>query len=129
QALRDHFEKALLERIEDMHVNGSGVPRLPNISNLSFSGVAADALVMRLDLEGVAISTGSACAAGSLEPSHVIAALGLSPDLERSAVRFSFGRSTDAQQIERLVGLVYTIVTELRGFSSSGMYENKLSRE
>ena len=120
--LRDRFEALVRERVADVRVNGSGAVRLPNVSNISFAGVDADALVLRLDLEGAAVSTGSACAAGSLEPSHVIAALGLDPRWRRAAVRFSFGRSTDGGQIERLAELVYSIVTELRRFSVPGMY-------
>lgn len=120
--LRDRFESLVQEQLPDVHINGAGAARLPNVSNISFAGVDADALVLRLDLEGVAISTGSACAAGSLEPSHVIAALGLEPRWLRAAVRFSFGRSTSPVQIERLAGLVCGVVTELRRFSVPGMY-------
>jgi cysteine desulfurase len=120
--LRDRFEELVRERVADIRINGSGAERLANVSNISFAGIDADALVLRLDLEGAAISTGSACAAGSLEPSHVIAALGLEPRWRRAAVRFSFGRSTDEGQIERLAELVYSIVTELRRFSVPGMY-------
>ena len=117
ERLRDQFEAGVTASAADVRIIGEGAPRLPNISNIAFAGVDADALVMRLDLEGVAVSTGSACAAGSLEPSHVIAALGLDPRWQRSAVRFSFGRMTDAAQIERLIALVCAVVRELRRFS------------
>ncbi|MFN2527761.1 MAG: cysteine desulfurase family protein [Candidatus Baltobacteraceae bacterium] len=120
--LRDRFERLVQDRLPDVHINGAGAARLPNVSNISFAAVEADALVLRLDLEGAAISTGSACAAGSLEPSHVIAALGLEPRWLQAAVRFSFGRSTDLAQIERLADLVYNIVTDLRRFSVPGTY-------
>ena len=120
--LRDRFEQAIGAALDDVRINAGGVPRLPSISNISFAGVDADALVMRLDLEGAAISTGSACAAGSLEPSHVIAALGLEPRWLRAAVRFSFGRSTNREQIDRLAALVASVVTELRQLSLPSTY-------
>lgn len=121
-AMRDDFEELVGARLEDLRINAGAVPRLPNISNISFADVDADALVMRLDLEGAAISTGSACAAGSLEPSHVIAALGLAARWQRGAVRFSFGRSTNREQIDRLATLVANVVTELRELSLPTTY-------
>lgn len=120
-ALRDRFEAGLKSRLEDIRVVGEGAPRLPGISNVAFAGVASDALVLRLDLEGVAVSAGSACASGSLEPSHVIAALGLEPRWRTSTVRFSFGRGTSADEIARLIELVARVVAELRSFSVPGM--------
>lgn len=116
--LRAAFERELSERLDDLLVVGSGAERLSTISNIAFAGVAADALVMRLDLEGVAISTGSACASGSLEPSHVIAALNLDSRWQRSAVRFSFGRGNGESQIGQLAEIVSRVVTELRSFSA-----------
>ena len=120
-ALRDRFE-GHVAALDDIRINGGTAPRLPNISNVSFAGVDADALVMRLDLEGAAVSTGSACAAGSLEPSHVIAALGLDARWQRCAVRFSFGRTTTREQVDRLGTLVNGIVAELRRFSTRGTH-------
>ena len=120
-ALRDRFESGLKQRLEDIKIIGEGALRLPGVSNVAFAGVASDALVLRLDLEGVAVSAGSACAAGSLEPSHVIAALGLEPRWRTSTVRFSFGRGTDADEIARLTEVVARVVTDLRSFSAAGM--------
>lgn len=115
--LRDRFEDLVTARVPDVLVHARGARRLPNMSNISFSGVDAQALLVRLDLEGAAVSTGSACAAGSLDPSHVIAALRVEPQFERSAVRFSFGRSTTAAQIERLAVLVAELVPAFRELS------------
>lgn len=119
--LRDRFEAALKERLEDIKIVGEGAPRLPAISNIAFAGVASDALVLRLDLEGVAVSAGSACAAGSLEPSHVMEALGLDARWRTATVRFSFGRETTADEIARLTEVVVRVVTDLRSFSVPGM--------
>ncbi len=116
--LRQRFENGLLEKVADVRINGHAAPRLANNSNVSFAGIPADAMVMRLDLEGAAVSTGSACAAGALEPSHVVAALGLPERWQRSAVRFSFGRTTSAKDIDRLVALVAQVAAELRTFSA-----------
>ncbi|GAC1657292.1 MAG: cysteine desulfurase family protein [Vulcanimicrobiaceae bacterium] len=122
ERLRNEFETKVLLCLNDVRVAAAGVPRLPNLSNISFAGIEADALVMRLDLEGAAVSTGSACAAGSLEPSHVIAALGLDPRWLRAAVRFSFGRATTLEEIDRLAALVGRTVTELRQLSLPATY-------
>ncbi|MBV8726419.1 MAG: cysteine desulfurase, partial [Candidatus Eremiobacteraeota bacterium] len=119
-ALRDRFEEQLTARVSDIRINGKGAQRLPNNSNISFAGIPADAMVMRLDLEGAAVSTGSACASGALEPSHVIEALGIDARWRTSAVRFSFGRATTQAQIDRLAALVERVAGELRTFSSKG---------
>jgi cysteine desulfurase len=120
-ALRDRFERELTARLPDLTVIAQAAPRLPGISNVAFAGIEADALVMRLDLDGIAVSTGSACASGSLEPSHVIAALGLEPRWRRCAVRFSFGRTTGEADVLRLAEGVIKAVTELRSFSARGV--------
>lgn len=121
EALRDRFEAGILAALPDVRVNGGGAARLPHISNLSFSGVAPDAFVLRLDLEGVAASTGSACAAGAVEPSHVIAALGAPPAWAGSAVRFSFGAATGPEQIDRLIAIITRVTPELRKFSAASV--------
>ena len=118
-ALRNRFEAGVLAAVPDVRVNGGGADRLPHISNLSFSGVAPDAFLLRLDLEGVAASTGSACAAGAVEPSHVIAALGAPEPWAANAVRFSFGASTSAGDIDRLIAIVTNVALELRKFSAA----------
>jgi len=113
--LRAQFEERIAAQIADVRVNGAGARRLPHISNVSFAGVEAHALVIRLDLEGVAISAGSACAAGAAEPSHVISALYPEQRWKGSAVRFSFGHATTAADIERLCEIVVAAIADLRG--------------
>jgi cysteine desulfurase len=114
-ALRDELEAAVIATIPDVRVNGAGVERLPHISSLAFAGVASDALLIRLDLEAIAASAGSACAAGSLEPSHVVAALGLPEAYQNGVVRFSLGKTTTREQIETVVGMLPELVAAVRG--------------
>ena len=113
-ALRDRLEQALLREIPDIIVNGRGAPRLPNSLSVAFAAVPGDALLIRLDLAGIAASAGSACAAGSLEPSHVSAALGLDSDHRLGVIRFSLGRGTTGEEIDRLVGLLPALVADVR---------------
>jgi cysteine desulfurase len=111
-ALRDAFERSARETIPGTRVNGAGPERLPNVSSLSFEGVTAETLAIRLDLEGVAVSPGSACTSGVAEGSHVIAALGIGDP--RGAVRFSLGSSTTEVEIERVVSLLPSVVRAVR---------------
>ncbi len=108
--LRDHFEARLLAGFPDVQINGAGATRLPHTSNLSFRGVERQALLIALDLEGVACSTGSACASGSSEPSHVLRAMGLGADVVGSALRFSLGAETTRDEVdeavERILGVL-----------------------
>jgi cysteine desulfurase len=113
-ALRDRLESALLAAVPDMIVHGAGAERLPNILAVSFGEVPSDAVLMRLDLEGIAASAGSACAAGSLEPSHVIGALGLDPRYGLGTIRFSLGRETTEGEIESVVRRVPSLVADIR---------------
>lgn len=112
RVLRDRLETAVLARIDGAAVNGAGAPRLPNQANFRFGGASAEALAIRLDLDGVAVSPGSACTSGVAEPSHVIAALGAGDP--RSAVRFSLGRGTTADEIERVIELLPVAVAAVR---------------
>jgi cysteine desulfurase len=114
-ALRDLLETRILESIDDLRVNGAGAPRLPNNINLSVAGVDSEALLARLDLEGVAVSAGSACTSGALEPSHVIAGLGIAPRWHQGVIRFSLGSTTTAEQIDRVAALVPRLIADLRG--------------
>ena len=100
--LRDAFETRLRERL-DIEINGGSVARVPNTSNVLFRGGDAEGIVIALDLEGVAASTGSACSSGRVEPSHVLLAMGLTPDEARSSVRFSLSRFTTAEEVGRVV--------------------------
>ena len=97
-ALRDRLEGRLLA-LPGAVVNGAG-PRVPNTTNVSFAGADAESLLMALDLAGVAVSTGAACAAGAVEPSHVLVAMGLAPERIRASLRFSLGRGTSEAEIE-----------------------------
>jgi cysteine desulfurase len=113
--LRDRLEGGILAAVGDVYVNGRGAPRLPNHCNVSFAGIDSEAILMRLDLEGIAVSAGSACTSGALEPSHVIAALGCDPRWQRGVIRFSLGEATDERQIDRVLELLPRIIEELRG--------------
>jgi cysteine desulfurase len=112
--LRDELEAGICGEIPDVRVNGAGAPRLANTANLSFAGIESDALLARLDLEGVAASAGSACASGVLEPSHVIEALGAAPRWQTGVVRFSLGAPTTRTEIRRLLEILPPVVAALR---------------
>jgi cysteine desulfurase len=114
-ALRDRFEKLLLERHSTLAINpGAGCARLPNTSNISFPGVPAAAMVMRLDLEGIACSAGSACSSGSMTPSRVLAAMGCTGDRLIGAVRFSFGRFNTTEEADRTAEIVAGVYSKVR---------------
>jgi len=112
--LRDRFEDGLAERIDDFQMNGDRQSRLPNISNVSFRRIEGEGLLINLDMQGIAVSTGSACSSGSLEPSPVIRALGRSDELARGAIRFSFGRMNSEDEIDRLLEQLPKSVNALR---------------
>jgi cysteine desulfurase len=115
--LRDRLETALLERIPNVRVNGDRTRRVPNTSNLSFPGAGGEALLIALDLQGLACSTGAACSSGSTEPSHVLLAAGLSRDDARSSLRFSLGRPTTAADIDRAIEIIPGVVERIRALS------------
>lgn len=111
--LRDRLESALLSSKDvsmDVTVNGASAPRLPNTSNATFHGADGEGIVIALDLSGVAVSTGSACSSGRVEPSPVLLTMGLSPDDARATVRFSLSRFTTVEEIDRAVALVRELV-------------------
>jgi cysteine desulfurase len=112
--LRDRFEASIRSTVDDVRVNGAGAPRLANNLNVSFAGVESEALLIRLDLEGVAVSAGSACTSGALEPSHVIAALGLEPRWLEGPIRFSLGATTSSDEIDRVLTVLPRVVADLR---------------
>jgi cysteine desulfurase len=113
-ALRDCFEGELVSRVDDIEIHGRAVERLPNTSNVLFHGVSGEALVIALDLQGMSASTGSACSSGSIEPSHVLLAMGRTRSKARSSVRFSFGRYNAHADITALLDAVATAVNRLR---------------
>jgi cysteine desulfurase len=112
--IREAFERALLAGVPDAIVLGHNVSRLPHIADVLFPAVANEALLVALDLEGVSASAGSACAAGSIEPSHVVAALGVPEERARSVVRFSFGRLSTAPEADRAADLTVEAVRRMR---------------
>jgi len=114
-ALRDRFEAEILRRVPGARVNATRAPRLAGTSSIAFAQVPADALLIGLDLEGIAASAGSACAAGSLEPSHVLGAIGVPPGDARGVLRFSFGRTTRELEIERVIRVIPEVVAQVRG--------------
>jgi cysteine desulfurase len=112
--LRDRLEAGLLAAVPGATVNGARDRRVPNTTNIGFDGVDAEALVIALDLEGLAVSTGSACSSGTLEPSHVLKAMGLGTRRAQQAIRFSLGTTTTAQEIERTLEIVPRVVARVR---------------
>lgn len=112
-ALRDRLEAGILGSIPGVRIHGSGV-RLPGLSNVGFDGVEGESLVLALDMEGIAVSSGSACSAGALEPSHVLLAMGRSHADAQSAVRFSLGRDTREAEIERVLAILPATVERVR---------------
>jgi cysteine desulfurase len=116
-ALRDHLEQGLLSRIPDARANAASAPRTPNTSNLTFTGIEGEALVIALDLKGLACSTGAACSSGAVEPSHVLTAIGLPASEARASVRFSLGRHTTPEEIDAALEIVPAAVAQLRQIS------------
>jgi cysteine desulfurase len=116
--LRDRLEKGIRERVEGVRVVGEAAPRLPNTSALLFEGLSGEALLARLDLEGVAVSVGSACSSGTLAPSPAILSLGLLPAEAKSVVRFSLSRLTTLEEIDSVIGIVARVVSEARNLES-----------
>src|SRR5919108_419598 len=112
--LRDRLEQGILATIPDVRVNGATAPRLPATTSVSFKGVDGQSLVVALDLKGVAASTGSACSSGSLEPSHVLIAMGLADEWLRGAVRFSLGSGNTPAQVDAVTHMLPPIVARLR---------------
>jgi cysteine desulfurase len=116
-SLRDYFEKQIVELIPEIKFNGETSNRLPNISNVSFSYIEGEALLIALDLKGVAVSTGSACSSGSTEPSPVLVAMGLSKELVRGSIRFSLSRYTTKEEIDYALSVLPEAVERLRRVS------------
>lgn len=117
--LRDRLEQGILDRIPAVQVNGDRSRRLPNTSNIRFEGIEGEAMVIALDLRGYAVSSGSACSSGAVEPSHVLLAMGLCPEEARSSVRFSLGPANTSEQVDGLIGAVVDSVAHLRRISTA----------
>jgi len=116
-AMRDQIERRVLETIEATAVNGSGAPRVPNTTNIYFDFIEGEALVIALDLKGLAVSTGAACSSGAIEPSHVLTAMGLRADRARASLRFSLGKQNTPDEVEFALALIPPTVARLRELS------------
>jgi len=116
-AMRDFLEQKILSDIEATGVNGEGAPRVPNTTNIHFDYIEGEALVIALDLKGLAVSTGAACSSGAIEPSHVLTAMGLPPEIARASLRFSLGKQTTPEDVEFALNLVPQTVARLRELS------------
>jgi cysteine desulfurase len=115
--LRDKLERGLLDRIPQIRVNGARAPRTPNTTNIIFAGIEGEALVIALDLKGLACSVGAACSSGAVEPSHVLTAIGLSQEEAKSSLRFSLGRHTTESEIDFALEVITAAVAQLRALS------------
>lgn len=113
-ALRDLFEAQVLERIPGARVNGAGVPRVPNTSNVTFDRADGEALLIALDLAGICVSTGAACASGSLSPSHVLTAMGLTSEQSHNSLRFSLGSESTEADVEQVLAALARAVEGVR---------------
>src|SRR5690606_39586516 len=113
-ALRHRLESGSRTAVPGTVVNGDPARRVPNTTNISFDGIEAESLLIALDLEGVAISTGSACSSGTLEPSHVLRAMGLPHPRTRNSLRFSLGPATTGADVDFVVGVLPQLVARLR---------------
>lgn len=118
-ALRDRLEAGILAAVPSARVNGDPARRAPNTTNLRFDWIEGEAMVIALDLASFSVSSGSACSSGSVAPSHVLLAIGCSPEDARSAVRFSIGRTNDAAQVDALIAAVTECAARLRRVSSA----------
>ena len=116
-ALRDRLQEGILAQVDDAGVNGEGAARVPNTTNIHFDSIEGESLVIALDLKGLAVSTGAACSSGAIEPSHVLTAMGLSPDQARASIRFSLGKQTTEAEIDFALALVPETVARLRHLS------------
>ena len=118
-SLRDRLEQGLLALVPDARVNGAGAARTPNTTNLTFAGIEGEALLIALDLRGLAVSTGAACSSGAVEPSHVLTAIGLPAAEARASIRFSLGRHSSAAEVDFALVVVPAAVAQLRALSPS----------
>jgi len=119
--LRDRLETGILEGVPGTEVNGARDRRVPNTTNISFDRIEAESLLIALDLEGIAVSTGSACSSGTLEPSHVLRAMGLPAHRTQNSLRFSLGMFSSEDEVDRVVSILPAIVAKLRGLTKKAV--------
>ncbi len=116
-AMRDRLQASLLSAVEASGVNGEGAPRVPNTTNIYFDCIEGEALVIALDLQGLAVSTGAACSSGATEPSHVLTEMGLSPEHARASIRLSLGKQNTEEEVDFAIRAVPETVARLRRLS------------
>jgi cysteine desulfurase len=121
RALRDRLEEAVLASVQGTAINGAREPRVPNTSNISVDGVEAESLLIALDLEGIAVSTGSACSSGTLEPSHVLRAMGLPTHRTQNSIRVSLGAGSTEAEIDYFLETLPGVVGKLRTLTRAGV--------
>ncbi len=115
--LRDRLEQSICAAVEGTRVNSAAAERVPNTSNILFDGIEGEGFVIAMDLKGISVSTGAACSSGAIEPSHVLTAMGLGPELARGSVRFSLGKQNTEEEVEYVLALVPEVVAKLRELS------------
>jgi cysteine desulfurase len=115
--LRDRLQQGILAQVEEAGVNGDGASRVPNTTNISIDHIDGEAMVIALDLKGLAVSTGAACSSGVIEPSHVLMAMGLRPEQARASLRFSLGKQNTEEEIDFALALVPETIARLRELS------------
>jgi cysteine desulfurase len=116
-ASRDRIQQTILENVEATGLNGEGAPRVPNTTNIYFDYIEGEALVIALDLKGLAVSTGAACSSGAIEPSHVLTAMALRPERARASIRFSLGKQNTPEEIDFALDILPKTVSRLRELS------------
>jgi cysteine desulfurase len=119
-ALRDRLEAGVLAAVSGAERNGAAAPRVPNTTNISFQRIEAESLLIGLDLEGIAVSSGSACSSGTLEPSHVLKAMGLPHLRTLSSIRFSLGSANTEEEVDRVIAVLPPLVEKLRSLTTVG---------
>lgn len=117
---RDGFERAMTTKLDDTHVNATAEPRLPNTSNIRFEGVEGEAVLISLDLEGIMVSTGSACASSSTQASHVLLSMGLTERQAEASIRFSLGKTTTEAEMDYCIEKIPAVITRLRKVAGGG---------
>ena len=121
RSLRDRLENGILKSIPQTIRNGAKEPRLPNTSNIAFDGAEAEAILMMLDQVGICASSGSACTTGSLDPSHVLTAMGINPTRARSCVRFSLGIYNTTEEVDYVLHHLPPIIAKIRAASPADL--------
>ena len=117
--LRDRLEWGICSAVEATRVNAGAAERVPNTSNIFFDGIEGEGFVIAMDLKGISVSTGAACSSGSTEPSHVLTAMGLSPEEARASIRFSLGKQNTAEEVDYVLAQIPEVVSKLRELSPS----------